>query len=99
MRNSRLTRVRKIAVAETIDIEVPAGGLGDDVADALAAHGLHAEVVEGELPSLRVSFADDERERLIDGAIHALEAYLSDRTLPLVVQRADGGVVLRPPSD
>jgi hypothetical protein len=36
---------------------------------------------------------------LIAGSIHAIEAYLSDRMLPFVVQRADGGVVVRPPSD
>jgi len=31
--------------------------------------------------------------------VHAIEAYLSDRMLPLVVQRGDGGVIVRPPSD
>jgi hypothetical protein len=46
-----------------------------------------------------VTWADDERERLIAGAIHAIEAYLSDRMLPFVVQRANGGAVVRPPSD
>ena len=37
--------------------------------------------------------------RLVVDAIHAIEAFLSDRMLPLVVQRADGGAVVRPPSD
>jgi hypothetical protein len=36
---------------------------------------------------------------LLAGAIHAIEVYLSDRNLPLVVQRADGGAVVRPPGD
>jgi hypothetical protein len=100
VRNSRLTRVGKIAVAETIQVEVPENGVGDDVAAALAAHGLHAEIVGGgESRALRISFADDERERLVAGAIHALEAYLSDRMLPLVVQRSDGGAVVRPPAE
>jgi hypothetical protein len=40
----------------------------------------------------------DDRET-IAGAVHAIEAYLSDRMLPLVVQRGDGGVIVRPPSD
>jgi hypothetical protein len=46
-----------------------------------------------------VTWVDDERERLIAGAIHAIEAYLSDRMLPLVVQRANGGAVVRPVGD
>ena len=39
------------------------------------------------------------RERLITSATHAIEAYLADRLLPLVVQRANGGCVVRPPAD
>ena len=64
------------------------------------AHGLAATIVEdGESCILDVTFADDEHERLVAGAVHAIEAYLSDRMLPLVVQRGDGGVIVRPPAD
>ena len=87
-------------MAETIHIDVPRRGIGSDLTEALAAHGLHAEVVDSEERcALHVRFASDEKERLIDGAIHAIESYLSDRMLPLVVQRANGGAVVRPPSD
>lgn len=87
-------------MAETIQIDVPRRGIGSDLTEALAAHGLHAEVIESdERCSLHVRFASDEVERLLDGAIHAIEAYLSDRMLPLVVQRANGGAVVRPPGD
>jgi hypothetical protein len=87
-------------VAETIESDVPRRGIGSDLSEALAAHGLHAEIVdEGERCALHVRFAADERERLVDGAIHAIEEFLSDRMLPLVVQRADGGAVVRPPAD
>lgn len=87
-------------MAETIEIDVPRRGIGSDLSEALAAHGLHAEIVdEGERCALHVRFAADERERLVDGAIHAIEEFLSDRMLPLVVQRADGGAVVRPPAD
>jgi hypothetical protein len=48
---------------------------------------------------LRVRFATDEHERLLDEAVDAIESYLSDRNLPLVVQRADGSAVVRPPGD
>ena len=87
-------------MAETIQIDVPRRGIGSDLTEALAAHGLQAEVVDSEdRCALHVRFASDEKERLIDGAIHAIEAYLSDRMLPLVVQRANGGAVVRPPGD
>jgi hypothetical protein len=88
------------AVAETIEIDVPRRGIGSDLTEALAAHGLTAELMDsGERCALHVKFASDERERLIDDAVHAIEAYLSDRLLPLVVQRANGGAVVRPPAD
>ena len=100
MRNSRLTRVRIRLMAEMIEIEVPRRGVGSDLTEALATHGLDAEIVtDGESCILRVAFADDEHERLVAGAVHAIEAYLSDRMLPLVVQRGDGGVIVRPPAD
>jgi hypothetical protein len=87
-------------MTETITVEVPRRGIGSDLTEALAEHGLRAEILDTEDScELRVAFADDERERLIAGAVHAIEAYLSDRMLPLVVQRADGGAVVRPPSD
>jgi hypothetical protein len=85
---------------ETIKVDVPRRGIGSDLTEVLAAHGLHAEIVDTvESCELHVTWAGDERERLIAGAIHAIEAYLSDRMLPLVVQRANGGAVVRPPAD
>jgi hypothetical protein len=85
---------------EMIKVDVPRRGIGSDLTEALAAYGLHAEIVDGEEAcELHVTWAGDERERLIAGAIHAIEAYLSDRMLPLVVQRANGGAVVRPPAD
>ena len=87
-------------MAETIQIDVPRRGIGSDLTEALAAHGLVAEVVdEDERCALRVRFATDERERLVDGAVRAIEAFLAERMLPLVVQRANGGAVVRPPGD
>jgi hypothetical protein len=85
---------------ESIRIDIPRRGVGSDLTEALAAHGLHAEIHDtDDACELRVTWADDERERLLAGAIHAVEAYLSDRQLPLVVQRADDGAVVRPPAD
>jgi hypothetical protein len=85
---------------ETIKVDVPRRSIGNDLAEALAAHGLHAELVDsGEACELHVTWADDEHERLVADVVHAVETYLSDRMLPLVVQRANGGAVVRPPAD
>jgi hypothetical protein len=85
---------------ETIKVDVPRRGIGSDLTEALAAHGLHAEIIDNaEGCELHVTWAGDEHERLLAGAIRAIEGYLSDRMLPLVVQRANGGAVVRPPAD
>jgi hypothetical protein len=87
-------------MTEMIKVDVPRRGIGSDLTEALAAFGLHAEIVDGdEACQLHVTWADDEHERLVAGVIHAIEAYLSDRMLPLVVQRANGGAVVRPAGD
>jgi hypothetical protein len=87
-------------MAETIQIEVPRRGIGSDLTEALGAHGLRAEIVESDDAwSLQVSFAENERERLIVEATQAIEAYLSERMLPLVVQRGNGGCIVRPPAE
>ena len=100
MHNSRLTRILTGQMAETIHIDIPRRGIGSDLTEALAARGLHAEIVdEPDACALHVRFAADERDRLVDLAVDAIESYLSERLLPLVVQRADGGAVVRPPGD
>jgi hypothetical protein len=87
-------------MTKSIQVEVPRRGIGSDLTEALAEHGLDAAIREdGKGCVLDVTFADDERERLVAGAVQAIEAYLSERNLPLVVQRGDGGVIVRPPAD
>jgi len=87
-------------VAETIEIDVPRASVGSELTEALAAHGLEAETLDaGDRCVLRLRFATGERERLLDHAVHSLELLISERELPLVVQRANGGAVLRPPAD
>jgi hypothetical protein len=87
-------------MSEKITVDVPRRGIGSDLTEALTAYGLHAEIVDSDgACALHVTWAGDERERLIAGAIHAIEGYLADRMLPFVVQRANGGAVVRPPAD
>jgi hypothetical protein len=98
--NRGLTRVHGVSMSETISIEVPRRGVGSDLTEALAVHGMDAEIVEdGEACSLRVSFADNEHDRLVAEARRAIEGYLAEKLLPLVVQPGNGGVVVRPPGD
>ena len=100
MHRTRVSRELNPAVAETIEIDVPRRGIGSDLTEAFASRGLSAELVDSdEGCALHVRFASDERERLLDDAISAIEAYCSDRMLPFVVQRANGGAVVRPPAD
>jgi hypothetical protein len=85
---------------ETIEIDVPRRGIGSDLVEALAAHGLRGELVGSDDECrLQVTWDGNEHERLLAGAIHAIESYLSDRMLPLVVQATDGRAVVRPPAD
>ncbi|HEV8459535.1 MAG TPA: hypothetical protein VGQ38_02415 [Gaiellaceae bacterium] len=87
-------------MGETIHIDVPRRGIGSDLTEALAAHGLSAEVVDTEERcELRVRFAANEHDRLVEQAVAAIESYLADRMLPLVVQRVDGAAIVRPPGD
>jgi hypothetical protein len=87
-------------MSETITVDVPRMSLGNDLTEALAARGLHAELVEtNDDCALQVRFADGERARLVEAAVHAIETYLADQALPLVVQQVDGGAVVRPPGD
>jgi hypothetical protein len=87
-------------MAETINVELPRRGVGGELAEALAAHGFEADLVdEGETCALRVRYAADEHERLLGEVAHAIEGWLGDRMMPLVLERADGGCVLRPPAE
>jgi hypothetical protein len=87
-------------VTETIAVHVPRREVGNELTAALGERGLHAELIDdGELCAVRVSFADEEYERLVTAVTHAVETWLSDQRLPLVVQQSDDGCVLRPPSD
>lgn len=91
-------------MAETVLIELPRPGLQQELCDSLAAHGFQVEVVgervevDGTAVELRVAFADA-HERLLAETALALEDWLAARELPLVVERANGGCLLRPPGD
>ncbi len=79
---------------------MPRRGLAADLTQALAEHGLEAVVVDdGDRCALRVGFAGSVEERLVAEVARAIESWLGERELPLVVQQANGGCVVRPPGD
>ena len=87
-------------MAESVQIELPRKGFGDELAKTLAARGFHAEVVDDDdRCALHVSYAVDEHERLLDEVAGAIEGWLGDQMMPLVLERADGHCVLRPPAE
>lgn len=87
-------------MSDSIEIHVPRAGIGDELTAVLLERGLAAELVDdGDVCALQVSYATAEQERLVADATHVIEAWLADRGLPLVVQRANGGAVVRPPGD
>lgn len=87
-------------MAETIQVDVPRKGIGDDLAETLRGAGLVAEVRdEGEHCAIHVSYADDERSRLVTHVAHVVESWLGEQMLPLVVERDNGGVAVRPPAE
>ncbi len=85
--------------AMTVHVQVPRASTGDELREGLAALGMHARLIENEERcALEVSFADV-KERLLADVSHAIETLLAELELPLVVQRANGGCVVRPPGD
>jgi hypothetical protein len=83
-----------------VHVELPRRELGDDLAASLHASGLEARVIEGgDQCRLEVRYASNEQERLLGDVAHAIEAWLGEQELPLVVERTDGGCVVRPPAD
>jgi hypothetical protein len=87
-------------MAETITVEVPRRGVASDLTEALAARGLRGEIVDrDDVCELTVTFAHDEKSRLVDASVAAIEQYLSERMLPFVVERGNGGAIVRPPAE
>lgn len=87
-------------MAETVRVELPRKGFGEDLARTLAEHGFRAEVVDDDdRCELHVSYALDEPERLLAEVAGAIETWLSNRMMPLVVERSDGHYILRPPGE
>lgn len=90
-----------VTTAPTLAVEVAAPGACAGLVESLAARGLRGTMAdEGDRCVLRVAYAVDPAERLHREVRDALEGWLSDRDLPLVLAAGEGdGYVLRPAAD
>ena len=87
-------------MSESVHVVLPRRELGETLAADLGERGFAAELVENdETCGLDVRFALDERERLRDAVARAVESWVGDNMLPLVVDRVDGACVVRPPAE
>ncbi|HLM35943.1 MAG TPA: hypothetical protein VK278_09200 [Gaiellaceae bacterium] len=87
-------------MSEIIHITLPRRELGETLAADLGDRGFAAELVEeDDACGLDVRFALDERARLGDAVARAVESWVGDNMLPLIVERVDGACIVRPPAE
>ena len=87
-------------MSEIVHVTLPRRELGETLAADLGERGFAAELVENDdACGLDVRFALDERERLTDAVAQAVESWVGDNMLPLIVDRVDGACVVRPPAE
>ena len=87
-------------MSEIVHVTLPRRELGETLAADLGERGFAAELVEeDDACGLEVRFALDERERLRDAVARAVESWVGDNMLPLVVEQVDGECIVRPPAE
>jgi hypothetical protein len=89
-------------VAATVKVELTRAVDAHDLQATLEQRGLFVRPLDGsDYPiELEVSYSTDETARLSSDVCAALEAWVSERELPLVPTPLDGeGFGLRPPAD
>ena len=87
-------------MGEGIDVEVARVVDGDALLAVLRERGVEAEPLEdGDRIGFRIPCGDEGADRLCDDMLAQVEALVAEAGLPLVPQRGDGFVFLRPPGD
>jgi hypothetical protein len=82
----------QVQVARVVDREA--------ILEVLEANGMAAQPIEEEgVLGFRIPCEDGESERACDDLVATVESLIADAGLPLVPQRGDGFVFLRPPAD
>jgi hypothetical protein len=82
----------EVQVARVVDREA--------ILEVLEANGIAAQPIEEEdVLGFRIPCEDRESERACDDLVATVESLIAEAGLPLVPQRGDGFVFLRPPAD
>ncbi len=85
---------------ESVELQVARVVDREALVEALKARGLEPEPFEDDdVLGVRLPCGDGDSERTCDELLAELELLVADAGLPLVPQRGDGFVFLRPPGD
>lgn len=88
------------AHGETVEVQVARVVDRDALQEVLRERGIEAEqLADGEALGFRIPCGDGGSERACTELLAQLEDVVADAGLPLVPQRGDGFVFLRPPAD
>ena len=91
---------RDAETEESVELQVARIVDRDALVQALEAHGIASEPIEeADVLGVRVPCGGGESEVTCDELLTQLELLVADAGLPLVPQRGDGFVFLRPPGD
>ena len=87
-------------MADEIELQVARVVDREALLEMLRSRGVEAEPIDGdEVLGVRIPCGDGESERACEELLARLEVLVADTELPLVPQRGDGFVFLRPPGD
>jgi hypothetical protein len=87
-------------MTETIELRVARVTDREALLEVLTANQVESEPLDEEAGlGFRIPCKDGDGERTCDELIAQLESLVADAGLPLVPQRGDGFVFLRPPAD
>lgn len=87
-------------MADEIEVQVARVVDQERVAAALRERGIEAEPLEGEGElGFRIPCPDDDADDACSNLLAQMEDLVADTGLPLIPQRGDGFVFLRPPGD
>ena len=86
-------------MSESIELQVARVVDQEALLAVLSDRGIDAEPLEGEALGLRIPCEDGAAEEACGDLLAQLEDLVADTGLPLVPQRGDGFVFLRPPGD
>jgi hypothetical protein len=87
-------------MGESVELQVARIVDREALVEVLRANGIESEPIEeGGTLGVRVPCADGDSERACEELLAQLEQLVAGAELPLVPQRGDGFIFLRPPGD